>query len=137
MTRPRWLPGAIGVGILYLVIGLATAELAGGAASIPARNRWRLAAWVISAIVFAAQVARERLRLGLAARAAAGHAAAAAAIGAFGLAAAATIHKSIEGGVDGRYAVALVAWPLVIAIPAFMAAYLLSLVLRPTAPPAD
>jgi hypothetical protein len=129
--RPRWLWTAFGIGIVYLVVGLVIAELAGAALSTAIRVRWRLAAWLISGAVFVAQIAHERLRLRTSSRSASFHAALAAAIGAFALAVAATVHKVAGGSVDVRYALALVAWPAVTAVPAFIVAFVLSSILRP------
>jgi hypothetical protein len=125
----RWLGAALAVGIAYLVIGLATASLAGAAASAQGRTGWRLAAWVISAVVFAGHVAYERLRLRTPAASASFHAALAVALGAFGLAAAATVHAAAGAGADRRYGLALILWPLATAVPAFAAAVVLSLAL--------
>ncbi len=71
---------AILIGVLYSVIGIVFA--------LPTNHvrMWRLAAWVVSAIVFAAHIAYEHFRLGNSPRATALHTALAVAVGAFGLA---------------------------------------------------
>lgn len=85
--RSRWPAAALLAGLLYLVIGLGTAELARRYGGVV----WRWAAWAVSAVVFAAHIAFELRRLRSAPPRAAFHAALAVALGAFGLAAAATI----------------------------------------------
>src|SRR5205814_2204816 len=130
-SHSRWLTAAAGVGITYFVVGFVFGALAGEAASTAGRTGWRRAAWVISAAVFLAHVAHERMRRRNHAASSALHAAAAAAIGGFLLAIAATIHKAALDGIDARYLLALVAWPLVTGLPAFVAALALCAVLRP------
>lgn len=104
-------------GILYLVIGLGTAALARQSGA-----RWRLAAWVISAAVFATHIAYEHFRLHSPPRRTALSAALAVALGAFGLAVAATIHAVAAASYRANFAVALVAWPLLTAVPAYAVA---------------
>jgi hypothetical protein len=53
---------------------------------------WRLLAWVVSLVVFAAHIGHEQFRFGHRPRTTAWHAAAAVGLGAFGLAAAAGVH---------------------------------------------
>jgi len=127
----RWLPIAFCVGVAYLLVGLITASLA---TSTHARG-WRLAAWLISAVIFVAHVAYERLRLRSSSVFASLHAALAAGFGAFGLAVAATLHARSVVRLDHRYGLALVLWPIVTAVPAFVVALVLSAVLRPRARP--
>ena len=61
------------------------------------------------------------------------HSALAVAFGAFGLAVAATAHARLGGGLNHRYGLALVLWPVITAVPAFVVALVLSAVLRPRA----
>lgn len=121
--RQRWLGTAILVGMLYLAVGIAFAALAGAAASNQLQFFWRLSAYGVSAVVFAAHIAHEHVRLRNTARPTAWHASAAVAFGAFALALTANIHDL--GAVSGyrpRMLIALVAWPLLTAVPAFVAA---------------
>jgi hypothetical protein len=121
--RQRWLRTAILVGVLYLAVGKAFAALAGAAASNQMQFFWRLSAFVISAVVFAAHIAYEHFRLRNTARPTAWHASAAVAFGAFGLALAANIHDlGSASGYRPRMLIALVAWPLLTAVPAFIVA---------------
>lgn len=119
----RWLLIAILVGVLYFVIGIASIALAGAAASIPMRSFWRLFAFVISGVVFAAHVTYEHFRLRNPARPTAWHASVAAAFGGFALALMANIHDlGSASGYRPRMLIALVAWPLLTGVPAFVVA---------------
>jgi hypothetical protein len=110
-------------GGLYLAAGLISAALAGAAASNQMRFLWRLSAFVISAVVFAAHVAHERFRRRSSVRPTAWHASVAVALGAFALALAANVHDlGSASGYRPRMLVALVAWPLLTAVPAFLVA---------------
>ncbi len=121
--RQRWLSTAILVGVLYLAVAVASAALAGAAASNQVRFLWRLSAFVISAVVFAAHIAYEQFRLRNPARPTAWHASVAVAWGAFALALAANIHDlGSASGYRLRMLIALVAWPLLTAVPAFIVA---------------
>ena len=120
MTVPRWLRAIFLVGLAYLVIGLGTADLArlsGGA--------WRLVAWATSAGVFLAHLGYERGRLRSAPATTALHAALAVALGAFGLALAATLRAAAAGSYRGAFALALVAWPAMTGVVSFVAAWVM------------
>jgi hypothetical protein len=125
-NRAKWIPVTVLVGIIYLVTGVVFAALAAGASSHQGVVTWRLAAWVISGAAFVAQIAYEQTRLRSASRASAFHAALAAALGAFGLAANALIHRHGVAGPTG-YAAFLV-WPVLVFIPAFVAAFAIATV---------
>lgn len=123
--RQRWLGVAIVVGILYGVVGIVFA--------LPANNAhvWRLAAWIVCGVLYAVHIGLENFRYGNRALAAALHIAAAVAVGGFVLAGAATIHRVLVVSPTPywRFLLALVAWPLITATPAFVVALLVSLVL--------
>jgi len=111
------------VGVLYLAVGMASAALAGAAASGEMRSFWRLSAFVISAVVFAAHIAYEHFRLRNPARPTAWHASSAVAFGAFALGLAANLHDlGSASGYRLRMLIALVAWPVLTAVPAFIVA---------------
>jgi hypothetical protein len=120
-------------GSAYFVAGLAFAALAGSASSARGRVGWRLVAWAISAVAFAAHVAYERLRLRKWPVTTALHASLAVALGAFALAAAANVRAAVSASADGRSRlyIALVAWPLLTAIPAFFVALAAGAALTP------
>ena len=129
--RITWQPGELAfravlvAGLLYGVIGLAFGTAAAGAVTTQGRFGWRLAAWVVSAVVFAAHIAYLQLRTRLrplpvftALQASFG-----AALGALVLAVAATIHALWVGASNvGAFGLALVVWPAATAVPAFVAA---------------
>ena len=121
--RQPWVSTAILVGVLYLAVGLASAALAGAAASNQMRSFWRLSAFGISAVVFAAHIAYEHFRLRNTARPTAWRASVGVAFGAFALALAANIHDlGSASGYRPRMLIALVAWPLLTAVPALLVA---------------
>jgi hypothetical protein len=108
------------VAVAYVAIGI----------SFGALDLWRLAAWVASVAVAAAQIGYEHYRLASSPRSTALHAAGAVALGAFGLALAANIHSLFVATPSRRLLlVALVAWPIITAIPAFLAALIAASVL--------
>lgn len=109
-------------GLGYFVIGFVTAALSRGAG--PMHQAWRWAAWLLSAAAFAAQIWYEQRRLAGPAARAALRAALAVAVGGFLLAVAATVHALSAGRAHvGAQLVALVAWPLLLAVPAFLVAW--------------
>jgi hypothetical protein len=120
-----WALAVLLVGAAYLVIGrvFALPAIDGRAA--------RLAAWAVSGVLFVAHLGYEHVRLRSPSRTAAVHAALAAAIGAFGLAVAGMLHTRSTGAAIGPlWLLALVLWPLITAVPAFLVALLLGLLLR-------
>ena len=119
----RWLRTAMLVGAVYLAVGLSFGALAGAAASPQTQFFWRLSAFIVSAVVLAAHIAHEQLALRNTARPTAWHASVAAACGGFGLALAANIHDlGSASGYRPRMLIALVAWPLLTGVPAFVVA---------------
>ena len=121
-----WLRAAILVGVVYALVGIAFA--------VPATHvqAWRLAAWVVSAIAYAAHIAYEHFRLRNSSLSAALHVALAVALGAFGLAVGANIHSLSTGSTDQHRQLLLLSlaiWPLITALPAFLVALGMSAVL--------
>ncbi|PYP86856.1 MAG: hypothetical protein DMF61_11660 [Blastocatellia bacterium AA13] len=122
--RQSWFGTAILISVLYSAIGILFA--------LPSNQVrvWRLAAWVISAALFAAHIGYEQFRLGGSTRATALHTTLAVAIGAFGLAVAANVHEVwVASSYRRSLALALVAWPALTAVPAFVAALIAAAVL--------
>jgi hypothetical protein len=128
---PIW-PRVVLLGLGYFVIGVVTAALSRSAASDQMRQVWRLAAWLVSAALFGRQIWYERVRRGGAAANAALRAALAVALGGFLLAVAATVHwMSAGAGRPVAHVVALVAWPVLLGLPAFLVAWAAAAVLAP------
>src|SRR5437868_2492794 len=110
-SRPSgWFWAVLLAGVWYAVAGILFGALAGQASSSQMRVAWRLAAWVVSAVAFAAQIAYEAIRRRELPRATALHAALAAALGAFGLAGAAKWHALTAVGNHRFPGSALVVW---------------------------
>ncbi len=125
--RQSWVRTAVLLGIGYALVGIVFA--------VPGTHvkAWRLAAWVVSAIGYAAHIAYERVRLqnspGMAAR----HVAVAVALGAFGLAVGANIHSLSTASTNEHRRLLLLSlgiWPVMTALPAFLVALATSVVLR-------
>jgi len=112
------------VGVAYFLIGRLS--------TLPADHvhMWRLAAWLLSGVAYAAHIGYEHSSLRNPPRSIASHAALAVAIGAVGLAVAGMIHSlSTTSGMRPAWLLALVAWPAVTAIPAFLGALVAASVL--------
>jgi hypothetical protein len=109
--------------MVYLVAGLAFGAFAGWSASNQMVVTWRLLAFLTSAVAFAVHIGYEHFRLGNSPRITASHASMAVAVGAFGLAVAANVHGVwVASSHQRALAFALVAWPALTAIPAFVVA---------------
>ena len=127
VSSRSWVRALMLVGVAYAAIGIVFAALAGDAHHV---RVWRLAAWLASAVVAAAHIWYEQYRLGSAPRPTALHAAGAVALGAFGLALAANVHWLVAGTHGQRPPLlALPVWPVVTAVPAFLAALAIAAVL--------
>src|SRR3989442_14982863 len=110
------------VGVAYVVMGIVFGALAASADPNHVRL-WRLAAWGASAAVAAAQIGYEHYRLGSSPPPTALHAAGAVALRAFGLAVAANIHSLFAPTPHQHLPLlALVALPVITALPAFIVA---------------
>ncbi len=114
----------------YALVGVVTADFALRAGLPAGRSAWRLAAWVMSFVVFAAQLLYERKREGAALVRTARDVAIAAAIGAFILAAIGPVRSHWHAADFSRTAIlSLVAWPLLVGIPAYIAALVIGFLL--------
>ena len=120
----RWLGTVILLGIVYLVVGIGFGALAGSSASTQMRVAWRLAAWLASGVAFGAHIGYEHSRLRNSPTRVALHASVAVALGAFGLAVAANVHTHWAASSHQRSLLlsALVLWPALAAVPAFVVA---------------
>src|SRR5262245_57155956 len=130
-NRRRWLRTMMLFGVVYFVIGIAFAKFAAWSATDQMRFTWRLLAFLASGVAFAIHIVYEHFRLGSSARLTAWHVSLAVAVGAFALAVSANIHALWVGSGNRRLLiVALVAWPALTAIPAFLVAFVASAALR-------
>jgi hypothetical protein len=119
-------PPILFIGLAYAVIGVVFAWPTTHA------QVWRLGAWLLSASLYGAHILYERFGLRNAPRSAALHAGLAVALGGFGLAAAANIHSlSVEVSNHQRrlLLIALVVWPIITSLPAFLLAWVISRIL--------
>ena len=126
MSRHSWLSATILFGISYAAVGIVLA--------LPTSNvrLWRLTAWALSAVLYMIHIGYEQLKLRYAPHSMAMHVATAVGIGAFFLAVSATIHSLFAPPDYSRwkFALALVVWPLITGLPAFVVAFMIGLVLR-------
>jgi hypothetical protein len=121
--RNVWLRSVLPIAVVYVVVGIVTADLARSAQTIHLRNLSRLAAWALSLIVFLGHVGHERLRVLNTAKQAALHAAAAVALGALILAAVGPVRSHWNATDFWRTALlSLALWPILTSVPAFLAA---------------
>ena len=127
VSSRSWVRALLLVAVAYAAIGIVFARPAVDANHV---GVWRLAAWLASAVVAAAHIWYEQYRLGSSPRPTALHAAGAVALGAFGLALAANVHWLFAGTHGQRPPLlALPVWPVVTALPAFLAALAIAAVL--------
>ena len=125
--RRTWVRAVVLLGIGYALVGIVFA--------VPTSHvrAWRLAAWAVSAVGYAAHIAYERFRLRNSPGSAALHVALAVALGAFGLAVGANIHSLSAGSVNQHRQLLLLSlgiWPVITALPAFLVALGANVVLR-------
>lgn len=124
--RQSWVRTTVILGIGYTLVGIVFAAPASHV------QAWRLGAWLVSAIGYAAHIAYERFRLRSLPGTAALHVALAVALGAFGLAVGANIH-SLSAGSTSQHRqllrLSLGIWPAMTAPPAFLVAFATSMVL--------
>lgn len=139
LGNQSWFGAAILFAILYLVVGIVFGELASLSASKEIVVLWRLAAWLVSAIAFTIHIGYEHVHRRTSPPSTALHASVATAIGAFALAVAANVRALWTATGNQRLlALALVLWPILTAVPAFVVAWVLAAVLarvRPTSKP--
>jgi hypothetical protein len=117
--RQSWTSTAILLGAGYAFVGIAFA--------VPTTHvqAWRLAAWVASAVGYAAHIGYERSRLRNPPGVAALHVALAVALGAFGLAVGANVHSLAAGSTNQHRQLLMLSlgiWPVMTALPAYLLA---------------
>jgi hypothetical protein len=123
--RQEWIRAALLLGVVYFLIGRVFA--------LPADHvhAWRLAAWMVSGVAYVAHIGYEHFKLRSSPRSTAVHVAVAVAIGAFALAVAGMIHSlSTASTIRPAWLLALLIWPAVTAVPAFLGALVAGAVLQ-------
>ena len=121
--RKRWLRAVILLGAVYFVFGIAFAAFAGSSGSNSMREIWNRLGFLASAIAFALHIGYEHFRLRNSPLITASHVSMAVALGAFALALNANVHGYRVGSSNQRLlAFALIAWPAITAVPAFVVA---------------
>jgi uncharacterized protein (DUF486 family) len=121
--RQRWFRMAVLLGAVYFAFGVAFAAFASWAASNSMRETWNRLGFLASAVAFAVHIGYEHFRLRNSPLITASHVSIAVALGAFALAVNANVHGYRVGSSHQRLlAFALVAWPAITAVPAFVVA---------------
>jgi hypothetical protein len=121
--RQRWFPMVVLAGALYFVFGIAFAAFASWSASHSMHETWNRLGFLACAIAFALHIGYEHFRLRNSPLVTASHVSLAVALGAFALAVSANVHGYSVGSSNRRLlALALIAWPAITAVPAFMVA---------------
>ena len=116
--------------MLYFVIGIASIALADRAGSNQMRDTWRVLSFLASGLAFAVHIGYEHFRLGNSPRTTATHASLAVALGAFALAVSANVHGQwVHSSQRRLLALALLAWPVMTGVSAFVVALVAAAVL--------
>ena len=117
----------VSFGVAYGVIGYGSTFLVS-----PSIQFWRMAAWIASALIFTVHLAFEHFRLDQPPVRTALNVGSAVAFGGFILAVAATSHALMvtEHAPYFRFVIALVAWPIITGVPAFLVALVVAATLR-------
>jgi hypothetical protein len=126
-AKYHWLFAVVLFATVYFVVGFAFPN---PPASNPNQFKWRLASWLICGVAFALQIALEHFRFRNSPLTTSLHASASVALAAFALAAAANVHAlSARSGNERLLAMALVIWPILTGLPAFVVAWAAAAVL--------
>ena len=135
LTQRHWLVTALLFGLVYFAVGFISSALSGATGLPELRFSLRFGAYVVSAAAFAIHVRYEYFVARSAPATTALHTATGVALGAFFLAAAALIRAQVVGGPNPvGHVIALVAWPAITAVPAFIVALAATAVLARTQP---
>ena len=114
---------AVLLGAVYFAFGIAFAAFASWSASNSMHETWNRLGFLASAVAFALHIGYEHFRLRNSPLITASHVSIAVALGAFALAVSANVHGYRVGSINQRLlAIALVAWPAITAVPAFVVA---------------
>jgi hypothetical protein len=121
-SKPPWISHAILIGIVYALIGVFF--------GVPDTHvqAWRYAAWIASAIVYATHICYEYFRQRNSAKSTALHVAIAVAIGGLALAVGAVVNSLFASPNYSRwrFGLALMLWPILTGLPAFIVALLIT-----------
>ena len=132
MPSRNWMALAVLAGVAYALFGVGFGALSARAGSQQMVVFWRLAAWIASAIVFAAHLIRE-IRVTRSVHHTALRAAVGTAIGTFGLAIAAVVHSMLAPPSSRTVTLlrlSLIIWPVMTFIAAYLVGLVASAVLR-------
>ena len=125
-SKSPWISHAILIGIVYALIGVFF--------GVPNTHvqAWRYAAWIASAIVYATHIYYEYFRQRNSAKSTALHVAIAVAIGGLALAIGAVFHSFFVSPNYSRwrFGLALVLWPVLTGLPAFVVALAITVLLN-------
>lgn len=125
--RKLWVSAVLVAGGLYFLIGFGFAAFARWSTLGLSASTWNRLAFMFSAIIFGAHIIYEHTRADSPPRKTAWHISLGVALGAFGLALAANIHDlGSPAGYRPRMSIALAAWPLITAVPAFFVALIVA-----------
>ena len=128
---PRWYNAALVVGLGYFAITVTTGAMAAIAATGRGLFLWRLSAFAFCGLVFLAHIAYEQFRLRNTPKTTAVHTSLAVAIGALALAISANLNDVVIASTYRiRMLLALLIWPILTAVPAFIAAFVLAFLCR-------
>ena len=119
------------VALVYVAIGAVTIALSRMAPSIQLRTACRFAAWIMSAVVFAAHIVHERRWSSLPRRVAL-RAAAAVALATLVLAVSAVIRQSMTSNLRPSMALAIGIWPILTGVVSFLVALVVAALLSRT-----
>jgi hypothetical protein len=127
--RRLWLRAVLLTGAIYCAIGIGFGAFA--ASSSSQRTAWNVASFVVSLVVFAVHIGYEYFGIGNRPLIVAWHASLAVALGSFLLAVSANINSlRVANAKHGLLAIALVVWPLMVGIPAFVVALIAAVALK-------
>ena len=122
-NRRVWLRAVLLTGAIYCTIGIGFSAFAAWSSSHRTVVAWNVASFVVSLIVFVVHIGYEHFGVGNRPLIIAFHASLAVALGSFLLAVSANVHSlRVANAQHGLLAIALVVWPLMTGIPAFVVA---------------
>ena len=121
--RKQWIRAVILLGAIYFVFGILFAALAGSSASNAMRVTWNRLGFLASVVAFAVHIGYEHFRLKNPPRITALHVSLGVALGGFALAVSANLHGlQVGSSHQPSLLLALVAWPALTGVPAFVVA---------------